>query len=64
MKKKYIDKTVLVTEISKRVRGVNRLIDIVCDQQEDFITGSCLVERIHCYDDILELIDTLEVMEL
>ena len=60
----YIDKSALVAEIEKRVKGVNRLIDVGCDNKEEFSIESVLIATIHAYEAILDDIDTLEVKEV
>lgn len=60
----YIDKSAIVAEIKKRIKGVSRLIDIG-SKKEDFQLENRLVERILTYEDVIrECIDPLEVKEI
>lgn len=59
-----IDKAAVVAEIERRIKGVNRLINIGCSNKEEFLLESRLIEEIHTYEDILDYINTLEVKEV
>ena len=60
---KLIDKDILAAEIKKRVKGLNRLIDIGCNNKEEFRLEGRLIEGIKTYENILDYIDTLEVID-
>ncbi len=59
-----IDKAALVAEIEKRIKGVNRLIGIGCNNKEELLLEGELITKIHTYEDILDFLDTLEVKEV
>ena len=60
----YIDKSILINEIQKRIKGLNQLIDIESNDEEKFTLESMLIERIHVYEDVLDYVDTLGVLTL
>ena len=60
----YIDKSILIEEIKKRIKGLNRLIDIGSNDEEKFTLESVLIERIHAYEGVLDYISTLGVLTL